>query len=51
MFVNVYIFDFFFGTTGVILTRLGTDHPWGRCFRFAEMKVIALLQGEIMAKD
>jgi hypothetical protein len=27
--VNFYIFDFFSRTTGPILTRLGTDHPWG----------------------
>jgi hypothetical protein len=24
-----YIFDFFSRTTGSILTRLGTNHPWG----------------------
>jgi hypothetical protein len=28
--VNFYIFDFFSRTTGPILTRLGTNHPWGR---------------------
>jgi hypothetical protein len=27
--VNFYIFNFFSKTTGPILTRLGTDHPWG----------------------
>jgi hypothetical protein len=27
--VNFYIFDFFSRTTGPILTRLGTNHPWG----------------------
>ena len=27
--VNFYIFDFFFRTTGPILTKLGTNHPWG----------------------
>jgi hypothetical protein len=27
--VNFYIFDFFSRTTGPILTRLGTIHPWG----------------------
>jgi hypothetical protein len=28
LFVNFYIFDFS-RTTGPILTRLGTNHPWG----------------------
>jgi hypothetical protein len=27
--VNFYIFDFFSRTTGQILTKLGTTHPWG----------------------
>jgi hypothetical protein len=27
--VNFYIFNFFSRTTGPILTRLGTNHPWG----------------------
>jgi hypothetical protein len=27
--VNFYIFDFFFRTTWPILTRFGTNHPWG----------------------
>jgi hypothetical protein len=26
--VNFYIFDFFSGTTGPILTRVGTNHTW-----------------------
>jgi hypothetical protein len=26
--VNFYVFDFFSRTTGPILTRLGTTHPW-----------------------
>jgi hypothetical protein len=26
--VNFYIFDFFSRTTGPILTRIGTNHPW-----------------------
>jgi hypothetical protein len=30
--VNFYIFDFFSRTTWPILTRLGTNHPWGREF-------------------
>jgi hypothetical protein len=29
LFVNFYIFDFFSRTTGPILTKLGTNHPWG----------------------
>jgi hypothetical protein len=37
-------------TTGPILTRLGTNHPLGRGFKFVQMKGIAILQGEIMAK-
>jgi hypothetical protein len=31
--VNFYIFDFFSRTTGPILTRLGTDHLWGKGFQ------------------
>jgi hypothetical protein len=27
--VNFYIFDFFSRTTGPILTKFGTNHPWG----------------------
>ena len=27
--VNFHIFDFFSRTTGPILTKLGTNHPWG----------------------
>jgi hypothetical protein len=27
--VNFYIFDFFSRSTGPILTRVGTNHPWG----------------------
>jgi hypothetical protein len=27
--VNFYIFDFFSRTTGPILTKVGTNHPWG----------------------
>jgi hypothetical protein len=27
--VNFYIFDFFSRTSGPILTKLGTNHPWG----------------------
>ena len=28
--VNFYIFDFFSRTAGPILTKLGTNHPWGK---------------------
>jgi hypothetical protein len=49
--VNFYIFDFFSRTTGPILTRLGTNHPWGRGIKFVQMKEITLLQGEIIAKE
>jgi hypothetical protein len=38
-------------TTGTILTRLGTNHPWGRGSKFVQMKGIALLRGEIIAKE
>jgi hypothetical protein len=38
-------------TTGPILTRLGINHPWGRGFKFVQMKGIALLQGEIIGKE
>jgi hypothetical protein len=31
--VNFYIFDFFSKTTGPILTKLGTNHPWGEGFQ------------------
>jgi hypothetical protein len=41
----------FFRTTGPIFTRLYTNHPWGRGFKFVEMKGIALLQGEIIATE
>jgi hypothetical protein len=36
--VNFYILDFFSRTTGPILTRLGTNHPWGREIKFVQMK-------------
>jgi hypothetical protein len=49
--VNFYIFDFFSRTTGPILTRLGTNHPWVEGFKFIQMKRNALLQGEIIAKE
>jgi hypothetical protein len=33
------------------LTRLGINHPWGRGFKFVQMKGFANLQGEIIAKE
>jgi hypothetical protein len=36
-------------TTGPILTRLSTNHPWGRGFKFVQMK-IAPIQVEIIAR-
>jgi hypothetical protein len=38
-------------TTGPILTRLGTNHPWGRGLEFVQMKGIVPLQGEIIVKE
>jgi hypothetical protein len=38
-------------TTGPILTRLDTNHPLGRKFNFVQMKEIAPLQEEIIAKE
>jgi hypothetical protein len=31
--VNFYIFDFFSRTIGTILTKLGTNHAWGKGFQ------------------
>jgi hypothetical protein len=43
---------FFSRTTGPMLTRLGINNPWGgRGFKFVQMKGIAPLQGEIIAKE
>jgi hypothetical protein len=42
---------FFSRTIGPILTRLGINHPWGRGFKFVQMKGIAYLQGEIIPKE
>jgi hypothetical protein len=43
--VNFYIFHFFCRTTGPILTKLGTNHPWERLrgFKFIQMNGGALL--------
>jgi hypothetical protein len=41
---------FFSRTTGPILTRLSTNHPWVRGFKIVQRKEIAPLQGEIIAK-
>jgi hypothetical protein len=38
-------------TIGPILTRLGTNLPWGRGFKVIQTKGIALLQWEIIAKE
>jgi hypothetical protein len=38
-------------TTLPILTRLGTNHPWVRGFKFVQKKEIAPLQGEIISKE
>jgi hypothetical protein len=37
-----YLEIFFSRTTGPISTRLGTNHPWGREFKFTQMKGGAL---------
>jgi hypothetical protein len=42
---------FFSRTTGAILTRLGTNHHWEEGFKFVQMKGIAPLQGEVIAKE
>jgi hypothetical protein len=49
--VNFYIFDFFSRTAGPILTKLGTNHPWGTGFKFVQMKGIVPHQGEIIVKQ
>jgi hypothetical protein len=36
--VNFYIFDFFSRTPGPILTRLGTNYPWGEGIQFYSNK-------------
>jgi hypothetical protein len=41
--VSFYIFGFFSRTTGPILTKLGTNHPWVE--GFVHTKEIAVLQG------
>ena len=38
-------------TTGPILTKLGTNHHWEEGFKFVQMKGIAPLQGEVIAKE
>jgi hypothetical protein len=40
-----YFKIFFSRTTGPILSRLGTNHPWGKAFMFVQMKGIVNLQG------
>jgi hypothetical protein len=43
---------FFSRTTGPILTRLGTNHPWGKWIQVCSNEGdCALLQGEVIAKE
>jgi hypothetical protein len=42
---------FFSRTTLPILTRLGTSHPWEEGLKLFQIKEIAPLQGEIIAKE
>jgi hypothetical protein len=39
---------FFSNTTGPILTRVDTNHPWVKEFKFVQRKRIAPLEGEII---
>jgi hypothetical protein len=41
----------FFRTTRPILTRLGTSHPWEERLKFVQIKGIAPLQWEVIAKS
>jgi hypothetical protein len=36
---------FFSRTTGLILTRLGTNHPWGRRFKFFKQRGLPNFKG------
>jgi hypothetical protein len=45
------LFKIFSRTTGPILTRLRINHPGGRGLNFLQMKGIALLEGEVIAKE
>jgi hypothetical protein len=38
-------------TTAPFLTRLGINHPGERGFKFLQRKGIALLEGEVIAKE
>jgi hypothetical protein len=42
---------FFSRTTGPILTRLGTNHPWVKVIQICSKKGDNPLQGEIIAKE
>jgi hypothetical protein len=44
--VCIYMFS-----TGSILTRLGTNHPWEQEILIVQMKVNAPAQGQIIAKE
>jgi hypothetical protein len=41
----------FYRITRPILARLGSNHRWGRGFKFVQMKSITPLQGEEIAKE
>jgi hypothetical protein len=45
-----HVKTFFSRTTAPILTRLGTNNPWGRGFKFLQMMGIAPLQKEVIVK-
>jgi hypothetical protein len=43
--------NIFSRTTGPSLTKLGTNRPWKRGFKFVQTKGIDLIQGEIIVKE
>jgi hypothetical protein len=50
--VNFYIFEFFSRTTGPILTRLGTNDPWGEGIQVCSNKGDSLSpRGDNIAKE
>jgi hypothetical protein len=46
-----YLKILFSRTTGPILTKRGTNHPWVKGIQVCSKKGITLLQGEIIAKE
>jgi hypothetical protein len=42
---------FFSRTTGPILIKLSTNHPWGREFKFFQIKGIVPYQEGVIAKE